>query len=106
MWMKNWDNAALQEGCNPHIGPSVINELINVGLNAVNCKFIPISASGIQPRYGDIIENFKGFYMGEAADNFGINDESLKKCALDELKIVTADSFVMDAVFASWGSKI
>ena len=105
-WMKQWDNAVIQSGLNPHIGIHVANKLIEEGFNKVDSKFMPFSSLGRnQSRYTSIMNNLKGFYMGSAVNYLELNfDEALKNNAINELNAWTSDSFVMDALFAAWGS--
>lgn len=106
-WIKAWDEAAMQQGLNPWIGTSVASELMDAGFNNVACRFVPVTALGINRReYLDVIENMKGFFMGPAAEKFGLEKyhHLSRDKAVAELDNVTPGSLVMDAVFAAWGS--
>lgn len=104
-WMNAWDEAAIKSGLDPYIGTKVADELQNAGFTNVDAKFYPIIAPGSEEeRYKAIIQNLKGFYMGPAADTFGLSPANQQEAA-QELDAFSPDSLVMDALFVSWGIK-
>lgn len=106
-WMKKWDAAALQRGLNPYIGIEVASALISAGYNNVETAFFPVMATGIHTlKYQSIMNNLKGFYFGPAADTFGLGADNNQDRfnAVTELETLAPENFVMDALFASWGS--
>lgn len=105
-WMRAWDEAAVNQGMNPHIGPALPGHLIQAGFHHVACKFVPtISLVESGQHYLDVIDNMKGFFMGPAADNFELekNHHLSRDKVVNELADVRPGSLVMDALFAAWG---
>lgn len=107
-WMEAWDNAALQSGIDPFIGTKVAEQLKRAGFQQIQSQFFPIIATGReQERYLSIMDNLKGFYLGEATQSLMINQPaSLRELAAAELSDFTPDSLVMDAFYVSRGTKV
>lgn len=105
-WMQEWDRAAIRHGCHPFIGTEIASHLIRAGFESVDCRMIPkISLGTNHLHYKAIINNLKGFYLGPAAEKFGLSaiNSISKEDAAAELDDVEPESMVMDTLFAAWG---
>lgn len=101
-WMKKWDEAAIYHGLNPHIGIEIASELVKTGLVNVGTHFFPVAAMGVnREKYSAIIKNLTGFYLGPAAQQFGL--ETPNNHILDEFQRVEDANFIMDSLFVAWG---
>lgn len=106
MWMNTWDKAVGDAGMDTYIGSKVAKEIRKTGFREVDSKFYPVIAcAGEKDRYSAIINNLKGFYMGQAAEYLGVEKRATLAQALQELETITPDSLVMDALFVSIGRK-
>ncbi len=106
-WMQAWDKAASQNGLDSYIGTKVAGAMHEVGFSNIGTKFHPVIALGHdQTKYKSIIANLIGFYMGPAADTFGLShNKILKDQAVAELDSFKSSDLVMDALFVTWGAK-
>ncbi len=106
-WMALWDASAISHGLNPYIGSELESAFNAVGFQNVGAKFFPVIASGREKeRYQAITGNLEGFYMGAAAENFGLNKRTeLRRQAVKELHSFGNASLVMDALYVAWGNK-
>lgn len=106
-WMRMWDEAAIQKGLDPYLGPKVASELYKAGFAQVRTKFHPVLAMGSQQQaYKAIIGNLKGFYLGPGAVKLGLNpSEELGMQAACELDTWQPENLVIDALFVAWGTK-
>jgi ubiquinone/menaquinone biosynthesis C-methylase UbiE len=107
-WMKTWDESVLNSGLDPYIGTKVSSKLYEAGFSQVGAKFFPVVATGFESeKYLAIVDNLKGFYMGEAASTFGLTKQAkLMIEAKDQFDLFDKSDLVMDALFVSWGYKI
>lgn len=102
-----WDERAVENGLDPHLGPKVGAALLRTGFAEVETQAHPVTAHGFQEeRYAAILGNLKSFYLGEGSENLSsVFPRPLRLSAKAELGQREAHHFVMDAFFASWGRK-